>query len=81
MEAIKEAKKLVKDMMLYSYNKTKRGGFIHYEVNYKIDKESAKECALIAVNRICKAIDWYEFETPNQQLDYWSKVKLEIEKL
>ena len=81
MEAIKEAKKLVKDMMLYSYNKTKRKGFILYEVKYKIDNESAKQCALIAIDRICKAIDWYEFETPNQQWEYWDEVKLEIEKL
>ena len=81
MEAKKEAKKLVHDMMLYSYSKTKRKDFIHYEVSYKIDKESAKECALIVIDRICKAIDWHEFETPNQQWEYWDEVKLEIEKL
>ena len=81
MEAKEEAKKLVKDMMLYSSVKTEKGDSIYYEISHKIDKESAKECALIAVNRICKAIDWYEFETPNQQWEYWDEVKLEIEKL
>ena len=81
MEAKEEAKKLVHDMMLYSSIKTEKGDSIYYEVSHKIDKESAKQCALIAVNRICEAIDWHEFETPNQQLDSWNEVKNEIKKL
>lgn len=81
MEAKEKAKELIKDMMLYSSNKTEGDDFIHYEVSHKIDKELAKQCALIAVNKICEAIDWHEFETPNKQLDYWNEVKNEIEKL
>lgn len=81
MEAKGKAKQLVHDMMLYSFDKTEKEDSIHYEVSHKIDKESAKECALIAVDRIYEAIDWHEFEPPNQQWEYWDEVKLEIEKL
>ncbi len=81
MEAKEEAKNLVYDMMLYSSIKTEKGDSIHYEISHKIDKELAKECALIAIDRICEAIDWHKFESPNHQWDYWNKVKLEIEKL
>ena len=42
---------------------------------------SAKQCALIAVDEIIDAIDWHEYEVPNDQLNFWFKVKQEIEKL
>ena len=41
----------------------------------------AKECALIAVDEIIDAIDWHEYEVPNDQLKFWFEVKREIEKL
>ena len=41
----------------------------------------AKQCALVAVDEILDAVDWHEFETPNQQYWYWDAVKKEIEKL
>lgn len=41
----------------------------------------AKQCALIAVDEIIDAIDWHEYEVPNDQLKYWFEVKQEIEKL
>jgi vacuolar-type H+-ATPase subunit H len=47
----------------------------------KIRKESSKQCAFIAVDEIMDAIDWHEFEVPNEQLKFWNKVKIEIKKL
>lgn len=41
----------------------------------------AKQCALIAVNEILKAIEWHDFETPNFEIEFWQEVKSEIEKL
>ena len=41
----------------------------------------AKECALIAVDEIIDAIDWHEYEAPNDQLIFWHKVIKEIEEL
>jgi hypothetical protein len=43
--------------------------------------ESAKQCALIAVDEIINAIDWHNYETPNKELDFWQEVKDEIELL
>jgi len=44
-------------------------------------KSQCKRCALIAVDEIISAIDWHEFETPNELLNYYQQVKTEIEKL
>ena len=41
----------------------------------------AKQCALICVDEIMHVIDWHEFETPNEELNYWNQVKEEIQKL
>lgn len=43
----------------------------------------AKECALIAVDEIIKAIDfdWMEVQNLDREHAYWDKVKEEIEKL
>ena len=43
--------------------------------------ESSKELALMMVDEIMHVIDWHEFETPNQELNYWNRVKLEIRNL
>ena len=42
----------------------------------------AKECALIAIDEIIKAIDfdWMEVQNLNSQHRYWQQVKQEIEK-
>ena len=45
------------------------------------DSRIAKQCAIIAVDEIMHVIDWHEFETPNEELNYWNKVKEEIQKL
>ena len=39
------------------------------------------QCALICVDEIMHVIDWHEFETPNEELNYWNQVKEEIKKL
>jgi hypothetical protein len=44
-------------------------------------RNEAIACALIAVDEIMKAIDWHEFETPNEVFNYWNRVKLEIQRL
>lgn len=46
-----------------------------------VDETSALQCALVAVDEICEAINWHEFEVPNDQLNYWLEVQKEIEKL
>jgi hypothetical protein len=43
--------------------------------------EHKKQCALICVDEIMHVIDWHEFETPNEELNYWNQVKEEIQKL
>ena len=50
------------------------------EKEYDYDTDKAKECALIAVNEILKAVesDWSFMEV---RQDYWKEVKQEIEKL
>ena len=42
---------------------------------------AAEDLALIAVNEIIEAIDWHYYETPNNEIEYWTQVKQEIEKL
>lgn len=44
-------------------------------------RNEAIACALIAIDEIMKAIDWHEFETPNEVFNYWNRVKLEIQRL
>jgi hypothetical protein len=44
----------------------------------KIRKESAKQCALIAVDEVISAIDWHDFR---EQLKFWNEVKQEIQLL
>ena len=41
----------------------------------------AKRNAIICVNEIIDAIDWYEFQTPNKEINYWLDVRKELNKL
>ena len=45
------------------------------------NNNEAKQCALIAVDEIIDAVDWHEFEVPNDVLHFYFEVKREIEKL
>jgi hypothetical protein len=49
--------------------------------NGNSNNNEAKQCALIAVDEICEAINWHEFEVPNEEFNYWNRVKLEIQRL
>jgi hypothetical protein len=44
-------------------------------------REEGIACATIAVNEIIDAIDWHEYETPNNELNYWLDVRKEIQNL
>jgi hypothetical protein len=44
-------------------------------------RNEAIACALICVDEICEAINWHEFEVPNEEFNYWNRVKLEIQRL
>jgi len=50
-------------------------------LNDRMKNTNAKQCALIAVDEIVDAIDWHEYEVPNDQLKFWFEVTREIEKL
>jgi len=54
---------------------------ISLEQSFGLPKTSAKKCALIAVDEIIDAVDWHEFEVPNDPIRYWFEVKREIKKL
>jgi hypothetical protein len=45
------------------------------------DASTVKQCATIAVNEIIDAIDWHEYDTPNNELNYWLNVRKYINKL
>jgi hypothetical protein len=49
--------------------------------NYPMCFDTAKKCALIAVDEILQAIDWHKFETPNVEIDFWQEVKNELLKM
>jgi hypothetical protein len=64
-----KAKELV-DKMLFCYQGN-------------LDEYTAKQCALIAVNEINKAIDfdWMEVQNLESEHRYWDKVEQEIKNL
>lgn len=74
MSPKEKAKELVDNMLKTLYNNGDLS-FIH------ILYPKAKQCALVCVDEICEAINWHEFEVPNKELDYWNKVKTEIERI
>ena len=42
---------------------------------------TTRDCAMVCVDEIIDAIDWHEFEVPNERLNYWQQVKQEIKQL
>jgi len=48
----------------------------NYTSNFEV-----KQCALICVEEIIKAIDWHDFETPNKELNFWEEIKEELNKM
>jgi hypothetical protein len=69
-----KAEKLLSEYLIFSPE-------FRNDLEYDYNIESAKTCALIAVDEILEAIDWHEFEYPNEEMKYWIEVKQEIEKL
>jgi hypothetical protein len=85
-----KAKELVEKMMLYSLEKEDYiDDFPKYTVNYKIKKEYAKQCALIAIEEMKEvyAVALYALlgltkeEAKSRESKYLLEVKQEIEKL
>jgi hypothetical protein len=52
-----------------------------YDLVLSLDARDAKQCALIAVDEIMKAVGWEEMELGVDRDNYWQEVKKEIEKL
>ena len=75
-DAKEKAKELIEKFFSVNDDKKSKLG-----CNPFIDKDYAKQCALICVDEIIDAIDWHEFETPNNKIEYWQEVKEEIKKL
>jgi hypothetical protein len=76
-------KEKAEDLFQKMYNKLKDTKAIFLE--YKSDKNSAKQCALIAVDEI---LNGYEFDSLDikhkrimDNINYWDEVKQEIENL
>jgi hypothetical protein len=44
-------------------------------------REEGIACAIMAVNEIIEAIDWHEYEMPNNDTNYWLEVRKEIHNL
>jgi hypothetical protein len=44
-------------------------------------REEGIACAIIAVNEIIQAIDWHDYEMPNNDTNYWLEVIKEIQNL
>jgi hypothetical protein len=44
-------------------------------------REEGIACALIAVDEIIQAIDWHDYEMPNNDTNYWLDVRKEISNL
>jgi hypothetical protein len=74
MDAQEKAKELIT-----KYNNSYDKANETYTVYQSI--EESHRCALIAVDEILEAIDWHEFEYPNEEFEYWHAVKGEINKL
>ena len=51
------------------------------DIRFYMDKQLAKQCALIAVDEILEAIDWHAYEAPNKEICFWEQLKTETEKL
>ena len=56
--------------------------FVQYTpAEEEIEYPFAKQCALIAVKEIKEAIDWHEYEYPDEEYNYWEQVEKEIQNL
>lgn len=55
---------------------------VDYQLKIKsLDYKEAVACAIVTVDEIIEAIDWYEYDISKEQLEYWSEVIKEIENI
>ena len=78
MSPKEKAVALVEKMMLYSFEKSGLDNeIVQYSVNYKVEKESAIQCVLIAIDEVIKEL----YPSDIKRCEYWNEIKIEIEKL
>ena len=61
--------------------KEKAVAFVQAFIDEGFLPAAARIAALIAVDEILKAIDWHNYEFPNNEYQFWIEVKQEIENL
>jgi hypothetical protein len=67
MEEIKkEAESFIADFAIYDWND---------KTGYEQNMIETKKYVLKIINKIQEAIDWHEYEYPNETFYYWNKVK------
>lgn len=78
-----KANELIDKFMLYSVKKIEISKeTMQYEFNYKIKRELAIECTIIAVDEIINAMKMsYHSISLSIDIAYWLKVKNELETL
>ena len=55
---------------------------VDYQLKVKsLDYNEAVACAIVTVDEIIEAIDWYAYEISKDQLEYWEEVKQILERL
>ena len=85
MTAKEKANELIDKFMLYSVQKTEISTeTMQYEFNYKIKRDLAIQCAIIAVDEIIKVLHeklYFHSKTLNIEYMFYKEVKTELEKL
>jgi hypothetical protein len=78
-----KAKELVNKFKSNVYKKAFANSDFMYDRYYGLDDDMAKQCALIAVDKIskCTKYEKQKFENDRFSEDYWQEVKKEIEAL
>ena len=75
-----KAEELIDKFMLYSVKKTELSKeTIQYEFSYKIKRELAVKCAIVAVDEIIKSNPYSH--VGNSTIKFWQLVKTELETL
>ena len=55
---------------------------VDYQLTIRsLDYLQACQCSIMTVDEIIDAIDWHEYEVPNDQLKFWFEVKSAIENM
>lgn len=55
---------------------------VDYQLTIRsLDYDEACQCSIRTVDEIIDAIDWHEYEVPNDQLKFWFEVKAAIENM